>query len=367
MPRSRPLHLQTLIALCGTSFAMAQPPSPAAAARSETVETPARVAPEHRNAAIKYLMLAMEMPRDLTEKVAAVNYDACGVTLESIKNDPAAAAALAALESYDIAPWIKAASLAKYDLELATEEGFNLLLPHLGKLRSAARLVRWSARVALAQDRPEQAAERLAALTRMSRHVTQDRILISSLVGVAISAIAFDEMRTLAASGTLTQPARDSLVKTLESLDAADPFLTRAALRGERDLAGQSMRSRFAGPDAGSKLVELMMPASDQDDATRLRARIISAWDGERLIAETRRLDVAYDAMEEAWDSSDPQSAIQQFETRVGAEEFGPLAAILVPSTSRVFAASDRSKKDLAATLAALRDAKLADSAPSPR
>jgi hypothetical protein len=150
----------------------------------------------------------------------------------------------------------------------------------------------------LAQGSPEQAADRLAALTRMARHVAQDRILISSLVGVAMSAIAFDEMRTLAASGTLTQPARDSLVKTLESLDAADPFLTRAALRGERDLAGQSMRSQFAGPDAGSKLVELMMPASDQDDATRLRAKTISAWDGERLSDETRRIDVAYDAME---------------------------------------------------------------------
>lgn len=367
MPRARHLQVLTLLALCGVCLAAPQPPSAPSPSKRDAAPAPARVAPEHRNAAIKYLTLAMEMPRELNEKVSEVNYDTCGVTLESIKNDPAAAAALAALESYDVTPWVKASSLAKYDLELATEEGFNLPLPHLGKMRSAARLVRWSARVAAAQGQPEQAAERLAALTRMSRHVTQDRILISSLLGVAMSAIAFDEMRTLAASGTLTQPAREGLVKALESLDATDPFLVRAALRGERDLAGQSLRFQFAGPDAGSKFVELMMPAADQDDATRLRAKIISAWDGERLSVESRRLDVAYDAMEAAWDSSDPQSAIEQFETRVGADEFGPLAAIMTPSTSRVFAASDRSKKDLEATLAALRDAKLADPAPSPR
>jgi hypothetical protein len=367
MPRSHPLHLQTLIALCGTSFVMAQPPSPAAATRSQTLETPARVAPEHRNAAIKYLTLAMEMPRELTEKVAAVNYDACGVTLESIKNDPAAAAALAALESYDIAPWIKASSLAKYDLELATEEGFNLLMPHLGKMRSAARLVRWSARVALAQDRPEQAAERLAALTRMSRHVTQDRILISSLVGVAISAIAFDEMRTLAAGGTLTASARDSLVATLESFDPADPFLMRAALRGERGWGLQGTLAAFSGPDAGAAFIDSILQGSDQNDATRVRAKVISEWDTPRLTREIGRLDDAYDALELAWDSADPKTELERLETRVNAEEFGPLVALLFPSTGRAHAASERAKKDLETTLEALREAKVSEPSPAPR
>ncbi|MEY3231681.1 MAG: hypothetical protein RL689_1770, partial [Planctomycetota bacterium] len=70
MPRARHLHALTLLALCSTSFAAAQPPSTAAISRPETAAAPARVAPEHRNAAIKYLTLAMEMPRELNEKVS---------------------------------------------------------------------------------------------------------------------------------------------------------------------------------------------------------------------------------------------------------------------------------------------------------
>ncbi len=367
MPRSHPLYVLTLLALCGTSFAAVQPPSTTAAARSETFATPARVAPEHRNAAIKYLTLAMEMPRELTEKVAAVNYDTCGVTLESIRNEPAAAAALAALESYDVTPWIKASSLAKYDLELATEEGFNLLLPHLGKMRSAARLVRWSARVSLARGEPEQAADRLAALTRMARHVSQDRILISSLVGIANSALAFDEMRTLAAGGTFPASVRDTLVAALESFDPADPFLMRAALRGERELVFQSTLTRFSGPDAGAMFIDSLLQGSDQNDATRLRSKIISGWDATRLTTEIGRLNDAYDALELAWDSADPKAELDRLEARVNAEEFGPLVAILFPSTGRAYAASEQIKKDLETTLAALREAKVAEPSPTPR
>ncbi len=367
MPRARHLHALTLLALCSTSFAAAQPPSTAAISRPETAAAPARVAPEHRNAAIKYLTLAMEMPRELNEKVSAVNYDTCGVTLESIKNDPAAAAALAALESYDVTPWIKASSLAKYDLELATEEGFNLLLPHLGKMRSAARLMRWSARVAAAQGQPERAAERLAALTRMSRHVTQDRILISSLVGVAMSALAFDEMRTLAAGGTLPAPVRDTLVAALESFDPADPFLMRASLRGERELVLQSTLTRFSGPDAGAMFIDSLLQGSDQNDATRLRSKIVSEWDATRLTTEIGRLNDAYDALELAWDSADPKAELDRLEARVNAEEFGPLVAILFPSTGRAYAASERIRKDLETTLGAMREVKDSESSPTPR
>ncbi len=372
MPRPRPASALTVLALGGASLlALEPPPAPKTPAPPPAMPSPvppvARVAPADRNAAIKYLALAMEMPRDLTEKVAAVDYDACGVTLESIKNNPAAAAALAAIESYDVAPWINASRLAKYDLELATEEGFSLLLPHLGKLRSAARILRWSARVSLAQGSPAQAAERLAAIVRIARHASQDRILISSLVGVAMSAVAFDEMRTLAAGGTLAESSRTLLVETLESLDHVDPFLVRSSLRGERELAVQGTLGRFTGPDAGSKLVEAFLQGSDQDDATRLRAKIISEWDGRRIAIELDRFNDAFDALEEAWDSSEPKEVIERVEARVNADEFGPLAAIMIPATGRVHAASERAKKDRETTLATLRDAAIAQPSPSPR
>lgn len=366
MTRPAFLCASVLVLVCGTVTVQASPP---AAGRTPPASPPATtwVAPEDRNAAIKYLALAMQMPRDLSEKVAAINYEACGITMESLEKEPSAAAALKALESYDVRPWIAASTLRKYDLELAREEGFGLLLPHLGKFREASRVLRFSARVSLAQGKPAEAAERLATIVRMSRHVSQDRILISSLVATAMTALATEEMRTLAAGGLLDDHGRTILLESLEALDPQDPFLLRACIRFEQQLATEGLRAQLKDPNFGRGFVESLLPPGD-DLASRMRSKTISEWNGEQFADAIDRMQPAFDAIEQAWDAPDALAAIANVEARAEAGEFGMLAAVILPSFKIVRSAADRARENLESTLAAIRSVTPAErpATPSP-
>ncbi len=359
------LATSLLTIVCGTTFGQASPPASDRSAPASTLAT-MRVAPEDRNAAIKYLSLSLQMPRDLADKTGTIKYESCGTTMESLEKEPTAAAALKALESYDVRPWIAASRLEKYDLELAREEGFSLLLPHLRTFREASRVLRFSARVELAKGKPAAAAERLAAIVRMSRHVAQDRILISSLVATAMTSLSAEEMRTLVASGSLDAEGRKLLLESLESLDPRDPLLLRASIRAEQQLATDGLRAQFKGPDAGRRFVELLMPPGD-DPAARMRSKTIADLNGEQFAAAIDRMQPAYDALEQAWDAPDAPAAIASVAARAEAGEFGPLAAAMLPAFGNVRSSADRVRENLESTLAAIRAVTPTDAPAEPR
>src|SRR5690606_34187463 len=72
------------------------------------------------------------------------------------------------------------------DFGLDLSQGWDLLLPHLGKLRSVAIVANADVQLRLHDGDSSNAAKRLAGLYQAAQHLSDDRTLISSLVGQAI-------------------------------------------------------------------------------------------------------------------------------------------------------------------------------------
>ncbi|MHC4979464.1 MAG: hypothetical protein ACYTGT_10645, partial [Planctomycetota bacterium] len=72
------------------------------------------------------------------------------------------------------------------DFGLDYTRGFELTLPHLGKLRNIGRLMAADAAVRLHDGDASGAAGEIASVYRIADHLPADEILISSLVGQAV-------------------------------------------------------------------------------------------------------------------------------------------------------------------------------------
>jgi hypothetical protein len=71
------------------------------------------------------------------------------------------------------------------DHHLDYSQGFSLLVPHLGPLRTASKILAADAKLKLHQGNTDEAVESLRAGYRISDHTCNDSLLISSLVSVA--------------------------------------------------------------------------------------------------------------------------------------------------------------------------------------
>ncbi len=86
---------------------------------------------------------------------------------------------------------IVASELRECDWGLRYSEGFNVLLTHLGQIRSLTRILIADARIQASRNNRELALERCLTTLKMSRHVGDDT-LVSFLVSTSVEAIAGD-------------------------------------------------------------------------------------------------------------------------------------------------------------------------------
>jgi hypothetical protein len=98
------------------------------------------------------------------------------------------------------------------------DSAVRVLLPHLSAVRQLSRIGVWKSRLDSAQGDTRQAVEDVLAVARVARHwQDSSRVLIEQLVGIAVSNYAYDQVRRLAAAGSLT--AAD-LQRVQDQLDA---------------------------------------------------------------------------------------------------------------------------------------------------
>src|SRR6185503_1674624 len=154
---------------------------------------------------------------------------------------------------------IKASVFEGCDWGVAYDEGVGALLPHLGHLRMSARVLAADARRMLAAGKGDEAARRVAAMFRMGAHACPDRIIISSLVGIAMVQIAADEAQVLAASGKLTEAGRAEILAALARCGGADQFQMKAALDTERRVMLGWIRGAAKGPEAGKQVINMFV------------------------------------------------------------------------------------------------------------
>ncbi|UYV13646.1 MAG: hypothetical protein NCW75_05025 [Phycisphaera sp.] len=240
-----------------------------------------------------------------------------------------------ALELVELAGYLDDAERATRtpvcDFQIRYEDGYAMLISHLGPMRGIAFLMVADARrLALAGDEAG-AAERLASTIRLSRHVVGDRTLINSLVSVAIMWIVIEESEWLLDRAGDPAAIRRVIGEALERFPLDDPYNVEGALRIEQDMAA-SLARQFHGPNAGRDFLAAMDFSFSGEDNTH--ANEVRAMDGAAFKRATERVVDVFDLVLEAWREDDPQAALHEIERACVEGQHGPLTSLIVPSLS---------------------------------
>ena len=235
-----------------------------------------------------------------------------------------------------VADLIEAGMIPQANWEMQYERGIGALLPHLAHVRNSARILCADAARLVREGDADGAALRLAAVYGVARHTIPDRLVIASLVSVAIARLADGRVEDLLASGTLTAKARDALLTALEQFDQDDPFLARQSIMAEGELMTLWIRENFTGPTAGAELLKQLAVLNDDDEglANRLTNPVFYA-DGPALEAELRRMLGYYRDSAAIWDEPDAADRFEVMLKAVQTNQYGTLTKILAPSLSR--------------------------------
>jgi hypothetical protein len=157
------------------------PPVPAAA------QSPDAKSDLGANAALKYWQAFAVLPRLDKDQEKL---------LEEGNRSPLDAAALKLIDSSEKSRMYlhRGAKLPRCDWSLDYEDGVNLLLPHLTKARTLARLTLLHARYAFEQGHSQEGVEDVTAVLVLARQLDPDPSLISALVRTSIEAMAIETL-----------------------------------------------------------------------------------------------------------------------------------------------------------------------------
>jgi hypothetical protein len=308
---------------CGLA-ATVQPaaPTPAAAGKAAEVSKDA-------NAALRYWAAFSQVSKELADKVREIDFDKL-----TTKDAVAAAMKEAGLETGCPAATgmlFEATKLTRCDFEVNWDEGPMALLPHLAQLRTSSRLLRLEARRLQMEGTPDEAARHCAAIVRLAGHASNDRCLISSLVGIAICELGFAEIKQLLATGKVSAAAAAELRSAVEGVDAADPMRMAEALRNEGKVFADWLEKQLNAPGGMNKVKEIQ-GVSTGDPAIDKQ---VSAMDAAAMRADLPKLRAAYAKLESAWAAADAGASIGQVERDASSGKFGLLAQVWLPAINK--------------------------------
>ncbi len=230
-----------------------------------------------------------------------------------------------------------ASQASSIDWELDYDSGPELLLPELAPIRRGARLCDATFLVAAVNGESNAAAKAFGITARMANHVSEQRLLISSLVAISALSTADASVGRIIEMGLIDQDLAAALADDYTHLLRDDFMQCNAAMKQERDSmltwidrqleqAPDSLDETFAG---------LGLPTPDNVFAVAM------------LRAQLARAAEAYDAIIVATQIKDPEQSIaviESVESRVIDGEFGSIAPILIPNTSRIFNSRNEAK-----------------------
>lgn len=318
---------------------------PIAAAATETWSDPT-------NAALIYYKQWIGRSKDDRDKIREVWPDAMdkAPTEEVVK----------LLEKHhdEIVAYIRAGKAPECDFGIEWSGGFMALMPHLSECRDVARMLALDAQRLAFNGKADEAAERVAAIYQLAGHVAKDRILISSLVSVAIAGVGDKATQYVVTATRPTTASRDMMLAAAKQLRAGD-FGVMSAIRGEREMSSHRLAREFQGADAGKKLMneigELLLDGKGPDGFKHAEIRqSIVAMDGAVLAADLAKMDGYYTELLAAWDTPGVLEKIKALETRLAAGEFGTMAKMVGPSFAKARISQTKAQAALDATIAKL-------------
>lgn len=244
---------------------------------------------------------------------------------------------------------LRASSQGYSDFGLDYSQGFDMLLPHLGKMRSIARLMQADSMMRLGDGDGAGAAERIAAMYRLADHTGDDHILISSLVSRAIFEVADTSAQMGFDHGAFDPATAMVLLRSTQNFDQRDPFQMLESIMMEQTLAVNMIRDHFMGddPQKRSAILEGLAREGGLDDEFAALSR-------ESLETELDRYSALMNRYAEIWAGDDPEvvrSQIKQLEGELENGVHGLMAQLLMPALGRAYDLGLQSRERLHARI----------------
>lgn len=247
---------------------------------------------------------------------------------------------------------IEASKLPTYDMQLRYEEGFSLLVSHASHLRQFTRILAVDARRLALLGRSEEAVERLLTIIRMGRHLSEDRVLICSLVAIAITNVANRQIEVLAAEGALSDASRREYIRHARQLLTDDPFGSKKCIGMERTLAVNTIRPIIEGKGeaAGKELARQLRALQVSID----NAGQIAPMNEEQIEEQIDLMDRYYAALIAAWGQKDALARLGELEKRLEQGDYGLLMKEIGPALSKAHMSVEKAVKELKDVIALL-------------
>jgi hypothetical protein len=240
--------------------------------------------------------------------------------------DSSVAAQLQAAQA-DIEALIKATQIEWCDWGVPLKEmGFEAGLPHLAKMRTAARVLMADSRRLSAGGDVHGAAERAAAMLRMSRHLRTDKLVYSVRTAQSIGVdFALAEMRRLAELKLLDDASRAVLIGALNEASGRDPWGMLPALQEEPVLIRDAIHRVCTGPDAAAMFFQKIAPGASKEDRARSG---LEQLDEAGIQEAADRMSVAYLEVIANWDSPDAVQQIRSLQDQKKAGDYGAVGVL---------------------------------------
>ncbi len=221
------------------------------------------------------------------------------------------------------------------DFGLNYEEGFELLLPHLNSMRGIVKLMRTDTVVKLRDGDTSNAATQIASLYRIGAHMSEDRILISGLVGQAIFSVGeFATQRGLD-EGAFGAEDSAAILQSLKGLDPIDPFAYVEGMSMEREIMATWLSTRFE-EDGG---LDVVVDSLFLEPEGELRTGLENL-DDDTFYEQLDQVDQLANTMIETFMMSDEQGARDKLAAlgeEIASGEHGMLAQVLMPAYGKIY------------------------------
>ena len=142
-----------------------------------------------------------------------------------------------------------------YLRDLGVEAGFGEIPPHLAEARSLCRALRFDFLVRLHEGDLASANDRISTIFRISDHVSQDDLPVSSIVSMAILAYGDSLINDLIDAGVFNAQHAEQLLRSLPA-NEADPFGLVGSIENTRLLTSQWLMDNYFGEGGLDRLIE---------------------------------------------------------------------------------------------------------------
>lgn len=215
---------------------------------------------------------------------------------------------------------IRATEINFIDLQLPTDKGIHLVLPHVSYFTNSASMLAIDAFRLNEDEEYLESSRRVIALLRLSKHAQADHSFIGGRISLNILQVASTLLESLLNSNALDESVQQDILNALRSFGKEDPFGFKQSMTHmvEYGLANSAMDIlRSVREDQGAFQV-LILPEKTTEKTSLLQKLRVK-----KLLEEARRWK---DDCLDAWNEPDAGPRLRAIGRAVRGGEYGELA-----------------------------------------